>query len=68
MLTKNNYLYVFFLIVFLIISINILCYDNSALGRVDNDGDSDRKDKNEMKNYDDGNKDDPPFILPLPFP
>ena len=67
MLTKNSF-YILFLIILLITSINILYFDNIALGREDNDDDDDdRRDKKEKKNKDD-NKDDPPFILPLPFP
>jgi hypothetical protein len=77
--TNNGYISILFIL--LIISINILSYDNIALGSEDNDdnngnnknGDSDdddddddRKDKKEKKNDDD--KDDDPFILPIPFP
>ena len=79
LLTKNNCL-----VFFLIMSINILCYDNSALGREDNDDDDDGNNKNngdggsggadddrkdkKEKKNNGGDKDDPPFILPLPFP
>jgi hypothetical protein len=67
----------FLIIILLIININILTYDNTALGSEDNDDnnddnknddrddeddDDDRKDKNDKK------EDDDPFILPLPFP
>ena len=67
MLTKNIS-YIFFLFILLIIGINIIYFDNIALGREDhNNDDDDKRDKKDKKNKDD-NKDDPPFILPLPFP
>jgi hypothetical protein len=77
-LLRKNHGYIFFLIILLFISVNILNYDNLALGSGDNDNngnnknddsddkDDDRKDKEEKKN--DDYKDDDPFILPLPFP
>ncbi len=75
MLRKNN-VYAFILIILLFLSINILTYENIALGsdgddnngnnkNDDSDDNDDRKDK---KDKNDDDKDDDPFILPLPFP
>ena len=73
MLTYNKS-FVFFLIILLITSIDILCYNDIALGSEKNDdddnniNDDDTKDKKEKKNDDFDEDDDVPFILPLPFP